>query len=439
MRGRNQMEVTTTASLVPIARRLLEFPNESFVHCIPSKMDWLRCLACAKDVFNKHSSLVSHSRREIRPGVPSTHGQKLEKWHLRIDTDEQLKQTLVDYFRSHPDEAAGSRSADELLYRYRVAEAFVAVPPFERVDRLRRLLQRAGHALTGSQHLRMFIPQILEAEEKRLAEELADQFIGVAFDGTTRLGEAINVTGRWCTANFQLLMRLLDFTTLLKHVNNKGLAAHITNMLMTERRVPLAHVVNFARDSVSVNGAACRRLMGTFTSAADTVCFCHTLCHVGEHFVLPTLTELKTPWLELVGGRDPHRGAQVLWKEMVAVRVPGYSKVRWYSWAEILFVIAEAGMDTLGDFFTTLEQRDYGDATRKHLRTIYSTQLDALRLELAAMLDMRILVSTTYKLEGASPYPFSLSLTHTHSLSPALPFPPPPSRDRCGARNLMPC
>ena len=47
-----------------------------------------------------------------------------------------------------------------------------------------------------------------------------------------------------------------------------------------------------------------------------------------------------------------------------------------------------------------LEQRDYGDATRKKMRIIYDTRLDALRLELAAMLDMRILVQTTYELEG---------------------------------------
>ena len=41
-------------------------------------------------------------------------------------------------------------------------------------------------------------------------------------------------------------------------------------------------------------------------SAADTLCFCHTICHVGEHFELTVLDEFMTPWLELVGGRNPH-------------------------------------------------------------------------------------------------------------------------------------
>lgn len=68
--------------------------------------------------------------------------------------------------------------------------------------------------------------------------------------------------------------------------------------------------------------------------------------------------------------------------------------------AEIQFVIARAGMRVLGDFITELEQRDYGDATRQKLRYIYDNQIDSLQLQLAAMLDMQILVKTTYELEG---------------------------------------
>ena len=227
------------------------------------------------------------------------------------------------------------------------------------------------------------------------------QYVGIGFDGTTRLGEAINTTGRWCTKDFKIVQRLLDFTTTEKHVDNVQLAALITNVIMHHRQIPLDHLVNIARDSVSVNGAACRRLKTTFTSAADSLCICHTLCHVGEHFELPTLKEFKTPWLELVGGRDPHRGAQALWKETVApASVPGYSKVRWYSWAEILFVIAEAGINQLGSFITKCEERDFGDATTKSLRHIYDTKSTALCLELASMLDMRTLVAQTYALEG---------------------------------------
>ena len=120
--------------------------------------------------------------------------------------------------------------------------------------------------------------------------------------------------------------------------------------------------------------------------------------YLRTYSLLPSHSSLLTTYYS--GGRDPHRGAQALWKETVGVAVPGYSKVRWYSWAEIVFVIAEAGMGTLGGFMTTCEERDYGDATRKSLRRIFDDMADALRLELAAMLDMRLLVSTTYEMEG---------------------------------------
>eukprot|EP00967_Tisochrysis_lutea_P016461 scaffold18545_cov32-Tisochrysis_lutea.AAC.2 len=43
------------------------------------------------------------------------------------------------------------------------------------------------------------------------SEEIANQNFSISFDGTTRLGEALNVTGRWCTSNFELVKRLLAF------------------------------------------------------------------------------------------------------------------------------------------------------------------------------------------------------------------------------------
>lgn len=395
-RGRQKATRQTTETKVSIEQRILDFPDHSL-----AKVDGkLCCVACRFFPANKWSSIVSHTKL-LHNGQATAHARKLEAWRARAADDRELTAFLVSYYEEHPDEKAGTKDPDDLVYRYRVAESFVAHPPFTGIDHHKQLLQRGGHSLPGSHHLQALIPKIEAEEDKRLDHELSGEYIGIAFDGTTRLGEAVNTTGRWCTNTFELRKRLLDFTTLEKHVNNVELAAHITNVVMQVHHVPLANLVNISRDSVSVNGAACRRLMGTFTSAVGTLCICHTLCHVGEHFDLPTLTEFKTPWLELAGGRDPHRGAQMLWKQTVApATVPGYSKVRWYAWAEILFVIAEAGMHRLGEFISTCEERDYGDATTKALRRIYNGKISPLRLELAAMLDMRMLVKITYELEG---------------------------------------
>jgi hypothetical protein len=250
-------------------------------------------------------------------------------------------------------------------------------------------------------NLTLLIPTIEDAEKRMLGSELDGQYVFLQLDGTTRLGEAINVVGTWCTLNFQLRKRLLDFTTIEKHVNNIELATHITDITVHQRGVPVTHVVGLGRDSVAVNGAACRRLLVTMTSAVDILCICHTLCHVGEHFAMPTINMFMTPWLELVGGRNPHAGAKLLWKEVVApATVPGFSHVRWYSKAEIIYVIAEAGTRRLRDFLLALDQRDFGDVTTKKMLDIYNNHGDKLRLELAAMLDMRILVKITYEMEG---------------------------------------
>lgn len=400
-RGRQKNTRQTSESKVSIQQRIEDYPEHSLAE-VDGK---LCCVACHFFPANKASSITSHVKL-VYHGQPTTHAKKLEVWQTRAVEDKELKCFLADYYQSHPDEKAGSKDPDELVYRYRVSESFVAHPPFSGIDHHKFLLQRAGHSIPSSQHLTTFIPKIEADEDRLLDSELLGEYIGIAFDGTSRLGEAINTTSRWCTKKFELKKRLLDFTTLEKHANNVQLAAHITNNVMQQHGVPLDHLVCIARDSVAVNGAACRRLRLTFTSAADSLCMCHTLCHVGEHFELPTLKEFKTPWLELVGGRDPHAGAKLLWKQTVApAKVPGYSQVRWYSWAEIQMVIAEAGMSRLGEFIRTCEERDYGDATRKSLRAIYDNKLAPLRLELAAMLDMRTLVATTYELEVLHPTP----------------------------------
>ena len=330
------------------------------------------------------------------------HKNAVIAFNSRVDDDAQLKDDILTYYAAHPGERQSSVGGDEMVFRYRTVETFLASgTPLSVCDIFRPLLQRAGFALTEHRNLKVFIPRIEEHQIQLLKSELSEQYISVAFDGTTRLGEAINVVGRWCSSNFEIVNRLLDFTTLEKHVNAVGLCSHINDLIGLKRGIPSANVVGFSRDSVSTNGAACRRLMITYTSAADLLCICHTLCHVGEHFQLPTLDEFMTPWLELVGGRNPHAGAKMLWKETVApAAVPGYSHVRWYSKAEIIFVIGEAGTRRLRDFLIELRNRDYGEATRIKMQNIYDQKGDRLRLEIAGLLDMRKLVSTTYELEG---------------------------------------
>ena len=212
VRGRQKAERQTAETKVSIEKRITDHPGHSL--CKNDLNGMLRCAGCAVDIPNKLSSINAHIKMEVRAGVPTGHAKKLKAWLQRARGDAALKQSLVDYFADHPHEDCQVKDADELLYRYRVAEAFVACPPFERADRFRSLLCRSGYALTSATHLKVFIPKIEQAELDLLVSELTDQYIGIAFDGTTRLGEAINVTARYCSADFEIVMRLMDFTTL---------------------------------------------------------------------------------------------------------------------------------------------------------------------------------------------------------------------------------
>lgn len=91
-----------------------------------------------------------------------------------------------------------------------------------------------------------------------------------------------------------------------------------------------------------------------------------------------------------------------LWRDAVAPqRVPGFSNTRWYAKAEIQFVLAE-NFEKLPGFLRQLDEFNYGEATRRKLQSFFDDGEAALQLkaELAAMLDMRPLVRTTYELEG---------------------------------------
>ena len=141
----------------------------------------------------------------------------------RAQEDSELKEDLLAYYKAHPNEKMGTIAGEEMVFRYRTVEAFLASgTPLTVCDIFRPLLERVGITLTNSSHLRVFIPKIEAAEMTLLNREILEQYISISFDGTFRLGEAINITGRWCSTDFHLCLRLLDFSTLAVHADKVG-------------------------------------------------------------------------------------------------------------------------------------------------------------------------------------------------------------------------
>lgn len=171
------------------------------------------------------------------------------------------------------------------LFRLRTVKAFLlSGTPLQRLEFFRPLVERAGFwrfSLTDHSHMRSYVPKIEATEIHLLKRELRGQFICVSFDGTTRAGEAINITGRWCNADFGLEHRLLRFVTAKHHFKSPVFASLITRVLCTELSIEPEYVACFSRDSVAVNGATCRLLRDcTFNYAENILCIAHTLNNV---------------------------------------------------------------------------------------------------------------------------------------------------------------
>jgi hypothetical protein len=88
-----------------------------------------------------------------------------------------------------------------------------------------------------------------------------------------------------------------------------------------------------------------------------------------------------------------------LWHSMIGESVKRFSNVRWCCRAEIMMQIAQH-FDKVPKLLDELREREIGDATTKKMLEIYATSLAELKVSLAAILDMRRLVATTYELEG---------------------------------------
>ena len=384
-RGRAESGLKTVEAKVSVPMRLNEFPNQG----LRDSCGKLFCGACVVVVPNIKSSIVAHLKTE-------KHKRKLSLFQARTSKDIQIMSELGQYFRENPNMAGGTVPAAAQLYRYRITESFMAAGiDISKADQLRALLERTGIPSTARQHLLPFIPKVEATEFDELTKELIDQFIFFVYDGTTRIGELLNVVARWCTPDFELVQRLVCLQTFLRHLNSIQLAGVLTERILQRLKVAIMFAIGFARDSASVNGAAARRLVTTFTAAEDLKCVAHTLCHLGDHFIFELLASFMSPWITLI-----YRSAAALaiWKALIG-SVEGYSTVRWYNLAEIIMQMAVnfQFVSLAIDKFLT---EGVGQVTAIKLREIYDSDPTTLKLQMAAYLDVRVVVSTTYELEG---------------------------------------
>ena len=295
--------------------------------------DTIFCRACKQEISAKHANFHSHLSSQ-------KHKNRVEEIRKRTGEDTRINTFIADYYAANPNEAGSATPAEVLLFRWTVVESFLQSGiPLTKVDELRTLLELTGQPLTHRSHLRSFIPKILSKEMDLIKEEINGQYLSISFDGTTRLGEAVNLCARFVPSGFSCIgKRVLALITTATHMNGVSLYRLISKIILSDLNIDADRIVGISRDSCSTNGVACKHLLTMFANSLDLLCCSHTLQHTGEHLQLKTVEEFLHPWLTLVSHTS---AARTIWQSMMGISMKGYSKIRWWSRWEVMKDLAE--------------------------------------------------------------------------------------------------
>ena len=392
-RPRAARGISNPASVTP-AHRVKEFPNEQ----LKVSSGKIFCSACREELSTKKSTIENHIASAKHCG-----GKK------KLASKELREKDIADAFKLYDVETHPSGETlpeDVRIYRVKVLSTFLkAGVPINKIAAFRDILEENSLRLAGRKPMSDLIPFVLHTEKKQIKSELANKPISVVFDGTTRLGEALALIVRYVEpADFNIQQRLVRLQIVTKSMTGEQIAREILSILSTEYGVLSNHLLAAMHDRASTNNVAMRSIRILYPAVLDIGCYSHTIDHVGEKFVTPTLHEFGLLWVSLFA-HSPK--ACVAWRTRTGRSMASYSKTRWWSRWEVFQQV----MLQYGDLVPFLEENaDIAPSTRpKLLSLLCDPQKNTkLQLELASIIDCgEAFVKATYSLEGDGALVFS--------------------------------
>ena len=175
------------------------------------------------------------------------------------------------------------------------------------------------------------MPFIRSQEIYLIKNKMAPSNVGVIFDGTTRLGEALAIVVRFVD-DWEIKQRLIRLLLLTKTMTGEEIAREIVHTVSTVYGVSGDRLVATLRDRASANGVAMRTIKVFFSNVLDVGCYSYTLDHSREHFNVPHLEELTRLWIRLFSHSRPTR---LEWKNEAGNAMASYSGTRWWSRWEV--------------------------------------------------------------------------------------------------------
>ena len=292
---------------------------------------------------------------------------------------------------------------NQRIYRIKVLSSFLkAGVPLNKLDSFRDVFEEHGYRLACRRMMSDYIPFIRSQEISLIKDEMAQKNVGIIFDGTTRLGEALAIVVRFID-DWEIKQRLIRLQLLTKTMTGEEIAREIVHTVSTEYGISGDRLVATMRDRASANGVAMRTIKVLFPHILDVGCYSHTLDHIGEHFNVPHLEEFTRLWISLFS-HSPRTRLQ--WKNETGNAMASYSETRWWSRWEVYHQI----LVQFGDVTPFLEKHDeIAPITRaKLLELLNDARKKAfLQMELASVVDAgEPFVKSTYTLEGDGPLVF---------------------------------
>lgn len=370
---------------VPPAKRVKEYPGEY----LSDSNDKLFCNACREEIGLKSSVVRNHIQ-----------SNKHKNGKERLASKEVAERDIARAIQAaseqlHP--RGETLPEEQQVYRAKVVRVFLrSATPLNKLVHFRGLLEENALRLSDRRQMSDIVPFVATQEQDLIKQEITGKHLSIAFDGTTRMGEAMAIVVRYVDSTWVVQQRLIRLKLLQKSMTGEEIAQVLIDTLSREYSVPPDKVLSCTRDRASSNNVAVRFLRIVFTQLIDIGCFSHTLDLVGDKMSVPHLSDFMISWLSLFS-HSP--AARILWKEHTGIPVHTYCPTRWWSKWECMNQV----LDLFGDVEAFLTQHDIAPATRSKLLTFFSDQVKKayLKVELAVAIDFGVnFVKATYNMES---------------------------------------
>lgn len=369
--------------------RVKKFPDEQ----LSVSAGKLFCKACREELSLKSSSLTNHLK-----------SQKHKDGKRRLQKKEASERDIAKELTVYNDD---NRMVGETLtestqvFRVKVVSTFLrAGIPLNKLDIFRELFEENGYRLTDKRNMFDLIPFIQKRETNAISEEIKGKDLSVCFDGTTRLGEALAIVLRFIDDGWNIKQRLVRLQIVAKSLTGEELARELIAVLSVQYSIGTQQLLAAMKDRASVNEVAIRTLKIVYPTLLSIGCFSHTIDRVGEHFLIPNLSEFITSWISLFSHSPKTR---ILWRDQTGKSMATFSVTRWWSRWEVIEQVAVQ----FGDVLPFLRKEGLGSATTtaKLIQFFTDPQKKALlEVEIAATIDWgKPFVTATYSLEGDGP------------------------------------